>query len=398
MIAILGTALAIMMIMSIVVVDEIRNISISPENHRDRTYYIKYQIVKDSVKNNWNGGLIDYSIYRDYLADLSIPECVSLYMPLTIPIGKEGTDETVKAKAKVTNASFWKIMDFVFIEGKPFGQEEFESGVAQVVISETIAKQIFKGEKVIGQTLSVNFTPYRIVGIVKDISPVFNAASGDIWLPATSLESFMRSNQYTILLLLKNKNDYLKLEQEVRNIEKKYGANNPNEVLVLRGPDSHKEYQIDVDGMTNEEKKQDLSILYRKQILIFLILLLIPAINLSGLSLSRIKKRTAEIGVRKAFGAKKYIILIQVLYENLITSLLGGLIGLCLSYFAVYQLKKWLLKIPADSSVPTDAFISFPVFLAVFIVCLLINLLSAGIPAWRASKMSIVNSLNENDK
>ena len=39
-----------------------------------------------------------------------------------------------------------------------------------------------------------------------------------------------------------------------------------------------------------------------------------------------------------------------------------------------------------------------PLLLAVFAVCLIINLLSAGIPAYRASRMKIINSLNQNDK
>lgn len=398
LIAILGTALAIMMIMSIVVVDEIQNISISPEPYRNRTYYIQYQIEKDTVKDSWNSGSIDYKIYREYLADMSTPEYVSLCMSLTMPVGKEGEDETIKADVKVTNAYYWNILDFVFIEGKPYGQEEFESGVAQAVISETMAKQLFKGEQALGQTLEINYSPYRIVGIVKDVSPVFNVASSSIWVPVTSRESFMRSNQYTVLLLLKDKSDYQKTAREIRALEMRYGANNPNKTLTLVGPDSHRERQMKIVAFSEEEKGKGLATQYRKQVFIILILLLVPAVNLSGLSLSRIKKRTAEIGVRKAFGAKKHIILMQVLCENLITSLLGGMIGLVLSYFAVYQLKHWLLKIPADSAIPAGVFVSFPVFLAVFVVCVLVNLLSAGIPAWRASKISIVNSLNENDK
>lgn len=57
-----------------------------------------------------------------------------------------------------------------------------------------------------------------------------------------------------------------------------------------------------------------------------------PAVNLTGFSLSRMRKRMSEIGIRKAFGAKRHVILFQVLYENMLTSLIGGLLGLILSY------------------------------------------------------------------
>ena len=109
------------------------------------------------------------------------------------------------------------------------------------------------------------------------------------------------------------------------------------------------------------------------------------------------KKRTEEIGIRKAFGAKRYTILIQVLFENLITSLIGGGIGLILSYVIVFRMRDWLLDIPSGSTIPINTLISIPVLLAVFAVCLVINLLSAGIPAYRASRMKIINSLNQND-
>lgn len=87
----------------------------------------------------------------------------------------------------------------------------------------------------------------------------------------------------------------------------------------------------------------------------------------------------------------------QVLYENLITSLIGGIVGLIFSFAVVMWLKKWLLDVGEDSSIPLETLVSFPVFLTVFLVCLLLNLLSAGIPAYRASKVNIVDSLNRNN-
>lgn len=127
--------------------------------------------------------------------------------------------------------------------------------------------------------------------------------------------------------------------------------------------------------------------------LILVILFLVPAINLSSFSMSQIKKRSEEIGIRKAFGAKKYTILIQVLYENLITSLIGGFIGLLLSYGAIIWLREWLLDFPEEGSIPAGAFISPVVFLFVFLSCIVLNLLSAGIPALRTLRMNIVESL-----
>lgn len=68
--------------------------------------------------------------------------------------------------------------------------------------------------------------------------------------------------------------------------------------------------------------------LVMKYVIIVLVLLLIPAINMSGITQSQMRKRMAEIGVRKAFGATRSELLTQVLYENLLQTLLGGVLGL----------------------------------------------------------------------
>ena len=110
------------------------------------------------------------------------------------------------------------------------------------------------------------------------------------------------------------------------------------------------------------------------------------------------RKRMSEIGIRKAFGAKRHVILFQVLYENMLTSLIGGLLGLIRSYPMVLWLRHWLLGIPPGGEVPAGTMLPLPVFLMTFLVCILLNLLSAGIPAYRAAKMSIVDSLYQNDQ
>ena len=66
-IAIIGTALAIMMIMTIIVADEIKGISAQPEINRERTLHINYQVKKDTTKNSWQSGSLSYDIVKDYL-------------------------------------------------------------------------------------------------------------------------------------------------------------------------------------------------------------------------------------------------------------------------------------------------------------------------------------------
>lgn len=396
-IAILGTALAIMMIMAILVSDEIRNISLKPEINRNRTFYIPFQTERDTIKHSMNTGQIRYSIYRDYLSDLKVPEQTSLMSTEKSVVNRWASKEMYIEDIKYTDMGFWSIFSFTFLEGLPFSPADVESGLKNAVIRKSIRQKLFKSEEALGEIIEINFEPYRIVGIVDDFSPVFTAADASIWVPYTSKKDY-ENIWFTFLLLAKNKNDYPEMEKEIRSAEQQYNTLHSPTLLSLRGPDNHKIHSMDIRASTNEQTASNLKSRTYKSIFIFVVLLLVPAINLSGLSLSRIKRRMAEIGVRKAFGAKRYTILLQVLYENLVTSLIGGVIGLLLSYLVVYQMKEWLLNLPAESAIPVGALISWPVFIGVFAVCVLLNLLSAGIPAYQASRLPIINSLTQNDK
>ena len=116
--------------------------------------------------------------------------------------------------------------------------------------------------------------------------------------------------------------------------------------------------------------------------------------------LLRMRRRMAEIGVRKAFGATANELMRQVFLENLLLTCLAGLLGLALSYAATFVLNGFLFGnstnayLAGETSLTAGALLSPWIFLAAFLFCLLMNLLSAGIPAWRASRMNIVEAIN----
>ena len=77
-----------------------------------------------------------------------------------------------------------------------------------------------------------------------------------------------------------------------------------------------------------------------------------------------------------------------------------NLMGLALSYAATFVLNGFLFGnstnayLAGETSLTAGALLSPWIFLAAFLFCLLMNLLSAGIPAWRASRMNIVEAIN----
>ena len=67
-----------------------------------------------------------------------------------------------------------------------------------------------------------------------------------------------------------------------------------------------------------------------------LLFMLLPAVNLVNLNVSRIMERASEIGVRKSFGASSLVLVGQFLVENLALTLIGGAIGLLLSVWLLW--------------------------------------------------------------
>ena len=103
------------------------------------------------------------------------------------------------------------------------------------------------------------------------------------------------------------------------------------------------------------------------------------------------KKRYSELGVRRSFGATHRQLITQVLTENLLLSVLGGMVGLLFSYVGLFVLRGWLLK--GAKTLYADMLVSWWVFAVAFLFCLLLNLLSAYIPAYRASRKHITDAL-----
>ena len=149
----------------------------------------------------------------------------------------------------------------------------------------------------------------------------------------------------------------------------------------------------------------DLWATVRHFLLVLLVLLLVPALNLSGMISSRMEGRLAEMGVRKSFGAGRKILLSQVMWENLLLTALGGALGLLLAWLALYAGREWIFTVldswpnmvPEGVEVRVSGEMLFAplVFLAALALCVVLNLLSAFIPAWYSLRKPIVNSLNE---
>ena len=327
-ITILGTALAICMIMVMVIVFEIQNKGFKPELNRDRTLYVKDVAIthKNEEDGGMNYSLVGGRVAKECFFTLKTPEAVSMQL-MRMQTLVTSTDQTRRMKCDQirTDEGFWKIFDFEFLAGKPFLRSDVESNIKKAVISRGLSFRMFglADESVIGQTILVARRPYVVGGIVEDVSPLANHAYAQIWIPYAqsdvdrlineeTLEGLIGS--YRVLILARSSGDFDKIKTEVeQNVARFNNSLQELKIDLMKQPDTQMESRLRLWSNVVPDVPRMLG----QYALVLIVLLLVPAMNLSGLTASRMQKRMGELGVRKAFGANRGTLIRQVLAENL---------------------------------------------------------------------------------
>ena len=400
-----GTALAIAFTMLIAEVYYVKTADIAPEVNRNKTYYLEYLI----QKNESNATMIYWDNFRDLFQKMQTPESVTAVMNYWLSDGyyiklSDGRHDKA-VKPKVTEPGFFQFFQFRFTEGAPFTQDDFESGRRNVVITEEIREVLFGKEgKAVGSTLTYNYQEYRICGVVETPSVLTEACVADIYMPAAA-DGLLRDwgagyerQSYKVCLSVPDGKREAFM-QELKEVEARYNSMHTDKpVDMTTSIQTH--YAKVWNELTNVfNTKSDNIIWYVLPGI--LLLLIVPALNLSGMVASRMERRLSEMAIRKAFGAKRRILFRQVVTENLMLTLIGGFVGLCLAWIALYGWRDWLFytfssNLDLYGVVPIlkgEMFFGPAIFLIALLICTLLNVLAATLPAWLSLRKPIVESM-----
>lgn len=141
----------------------------------------------------------------------------------------------------------------------------------------------------------------------------------------------------------------------------------------------------------------DLTSAKRMHLIIYAILLLVPAVNLSSMLHSRLSRRIREIGIRRAFGCTRKRIIADVIIENFIVTLLGGAVGVVTGviFAATYSgLYNDYENFRYGDTPVMGALLNWQTVGVALMVCFILNIFSAALPAWYASILKPVEALN----
>jgi putative ABC transport system permease protein len=373
------------------------------EKNLSRTLFIKQVTFSQEKQHSMSAGPV-----MSYLIESSIKPLANTEMVAYCSRGSDTkttyiNNERVDIDTKQTDENFFKVLTFSFIEGRPYSEEEIEGGQKVAVICASLCQRLFGEGMALGKTITLNNETYRIIGVVKDIPKLFQTPYAQLWRPY-NYASYMAEVQhkaygtwaYLVMVVAKDKSGFdairAQFSQKISWLKPPDNFDKISAVMESSFDFTFGNFLYSSNFQIGNKANHDHLMRMVSICVILFLFLMIPLLNLTNLTVSRIFERASEIGVRKAFGATKRQMIGQFVYENLILTLLGGILGFG---------GAWLLLKGINSAgimeIGSIGF-SFRIVFYGFLVIVVFGIISGLYPALKMSKLQIVDTMKGGNK
>ena len=459
---ILGAALSVASVMLVAIFLHVKTSNIYPEYSRDKLLYLSYaNLYADHEAipgGRFNGssiyggplGLGTINLLNDSLKTaaktgyISSPRNLAVYKD-----DKRFEDVTVR----IIDSGILSIYAYLIIEGKPFTAENFDSDAINIMISDRLARRVFGSDHdVIGKEIILDNTAndyfletqgeeFRstVCAVFEEGSRLLPQSFAELIIPAnnkvTELFGQKPNSMDGIFSLVIKPNEgisYVRISEIINSqINRfhsvpydtgetwRYAVWSDDDTRIIGieqypavypvghfklnlGDWPRTSLQVALGNTDDPEEKFDATGITRLYGLLILVLLLVPALNLSSLISGNMDSKMSEMGIRRAFGASNATLLRQVLNENLWLTGCGAILGVILSWIGVLLWKDWLFagtepngtNLSAGDVLLDPAMLFAPkVFIIAVAVCFVLNLLSSLIPAWWSLRRPAIDSI-----
>ncbi len=359
------------------------------------------------------GSTVNVQIYQgDYPLDFTYEQ-----IPSGIPLIDNETVEKIKALDEVENVSlfmsrqdydgvyylnqsisggyiygvdpqYFETCDYVLKKGRGFTSKDYEQFKKVAILDENSAKSLFQGEEAVGKTIEVKGRPYVVVGVVtklKTFEPVINSiedyymyqqrSSGIVYVPDATWPAIYRYDEPQSIAI-KGKDTKAMTSAGQKTADLLNGR--------LSVADENIKYKS--ENLLEQAKQIQQLSQSTNMMLIWIagISLLVGGIGVMNIMLVSVTERTNEIGLKKAIGARKKMILMQFLTESVVLTSLGGILGVIVGIILAQVISK-INVIPIAISVPAAILsVSFS---------MLIGIVFGIIPSYKAANLDPIEAL-----
>lgn len=290
------------------------------------------------------------------------------------------------ASVKGIDENYFSTMGYIIKRGRSFIESDYNEFRKNVILDQVAASSLFQGTDAIGKTIEIKGEPFIVVGIVELASssqPVIHSIedyymyhqdqSGTVFMPDATWPVVYSYDEPQHAVVKASHTDMM---SEV--------GRQSAEVLNSYLLDSTLEYKA-TDVLEQAKQLQELSAATNQQLLwIASISLLVGGIGVMNIMLVSVTERTSEIGLKKAIGARKTVILGQFLTEAAVLTSLGGLIGVLVG-IGLAQIISQISQTPVAISVPAI------IFSVVF--SMIIGIVFGLLPSIKAANLNPIEAL-----
>ncbi len=274
-----------------------------------------------------------------------------------------------------------EILGAEVLEGRFFGVGESNGGRPVAVIGSNVANNLYAGEDPVGKLIKIDKGEFEIVGVLSKQGSLLGMMSLDdrAIVPLKAFDRLISQvTSVTIAVKAIDPNDVDNTKYETEGAFRK---------IRNRRPEQENDFALNQQQQFEQQTAAIRIGIYSVGIAIAALALVVGGIGIMNIMFVSVTERTKEIGIRKALGARRRMILTQFLIEAAILCLAGGFIGLLLASGIAPGIK-YGFDVDFLPAVVPPAFVAVAVFVSLFV-----GIVAGMLPALRAARMDPVDAL-----
>jgi putative ABC transport system permease protein len=240
-----------------------------------------------------------------------------------------GSTTLDNAVIMATSGGLMDVWNLEIAKGRYFTDSEMRTGAPAAVIGHEIADQLFDGLDPVGRTIKIQGQKFNIIGVYTPMGQDAFGTSMDRYIPISVVKSYYmidvrdRDRGQTICIKAKDNIDSDKFMAELEGIMRTIRRLKPME---------ENDFALNEVSIVANQFDQFFVVFNLAGAIIGGFSILVGGFGIANIMFVSVKERTKIIGIQKSLGAKRYFILLQFIFEAIVLSVIGGVIGLLLIY------------------------------------------------------------------